>query len=102
MIQVGDLIGQRPVRPVSVVKDLIFAQDAHQVPLIPDQGPVKQLAAAAADLPFHDRIHPRRLNRGADNPDVGGLEHRVERGGEAGVPVMQREPSSAFRRLPGP
>jgi hypothetical protein len=28
---------------------------------------------------------------GADNPGASGLEHGVERGGEAGVPVMQHE-----------
>jgi hypothetical protein len=52
------------------------------VALVPYQGPVQQLAPAAADPPFHDRVHSRRLNGGADDPGVSGLEDRVERGGE--------------------
>ena len=100
MVQAGDAVGQRAqrrgllkgaVRPVGIVEVFVLAQDGHQVSLVPDQGPVQQLTAAAADPPLHDRIHPRRLNGGADNPDASGLEHCVERGGEAGVPVMQHE-----------
>lgn len=41
--------------------------------------------------PFHDRIHPRRLNRSTDYPGANGTEDLIERGGEAGVPVMQEE-----------
>jgi hypothetical protein len=76
---------------VGVVEVLVLAQDGHQVALVPDQGPVQQFSAAAADPAFHDRIHLRRLDGGADHSDAGGLEHCVERGGEAGVPVMQGE-----------
>jgi hypothetical protein len=63
LIQAGDVVGQRAqrcglfqgsVRPVGVVKVLIFAQHGHQVPLVPDQGAVQQLTPAAADPPFHD------------------------------------------------
>jgi hypothetical protein len=100
MVQVGDAVGQRAqwrgllegsVRPVGIVKVLVLPQHDHQVPLVPDQGSVQQLTSAVADPPLHDRIHPRRLNRGADNPDASGLEYGVERGGEAGVSVMQHE-----------
>ena len=79
------------MRPVGVVEVLVLAQHDHQVPLIPHQGPVQQLAAAAADPPFHDRIHPGRLNRSTDYPGASGTEDLIERGGEAGVPVMQDE-----------
>src|SRR6266436_9018983 len=61
------------------------------MPLIQYQGPVRQLTPAAADPAFHDRTHPRRLDRRADNPDARSLEHRVECRGEAGVPVVQDE-----------
>ena len=53
LIQVGHAIRQRPqrrglvqgsVRPVRVVEVLVLAQHDHQVPLIPDQGPVQQLS----------------------------------------------------------
>jgi Insertion element 4 transposase N-terminal len=100
MIQVGDAVEQRAqwrgllegsVRPVGIVNVLVLPQHHHQVPLVPDQGPVQQLTLAAANPPLHDRIHPRRLNRGAGNPDASGLEDGVERGGEAGVPVMRHE-----------
>ena len=58
LIEVGDAIGQRAqrrgllqgaVRPVGVVEGLVVAQDDHQMPLVPYQGPVQQLAPAAAD-----------------------------------------------------
>jgi hypothetical protein len=100
MVQVGDAVGQRAERrglaegavgPVGVAEILVLAQDGHQVPVVPDQGPVQQLTAAAADPAFHDRIHPRRLNARAGNPDASGPEDLIERGGEAGVPVVQHE-----------
>jgi hypothetical protein len=67
------------------------------VALVPDQGPVQQLTSAAANPPLRDRIHSRRLNGGADDPDPGRLEHGIERLREAGVPVMQDE----LRSCPG-
>jgi hypothetical protein len=100
LIRAGDAIGQRaqrrglvqgPVRPAGVAEVLVLAQHDHQMPLIPCQGLVWQLTPAAADPAFHDRIHPRRLDRSADNPDARRREHRVEGGGEAGVPVVHDE-----------
>jgi hypothetical protein len=100
MVQVGDAIWQRAQRrglvqgavwPVRVVEVLVLVQHDHQMPLIPYQGPVQQLTPATADPAFHDRVHSRRLNSGADNPDASGLEDGVERGGKAGVPVVQDE-----------
>src|SRR5271166_2535034 len=100
VVQIGDAIWQRAERrglvqgtvwPVRVVEVLVLAQDGHQVALVPDQGPVQQLTSAAADPAFHDRVHSRRLNSGADDPDASGLEYGVERGDETGVPVMQDE-----------
>jgi hypothetical protein len=99
-IQAGDAVGQRmqrrglvqgSVRPVRVVEVLVLAQHAHQMPLIPYQGPVQQLTPAAAGPAFHDRIYPRHPDRRADNPDARSLEHRVECRGEAGGPVVQDE-----------
>ena len=63
VVQVGDAFGQRAerrglvqgtVRPVGVVEVLVLTQDGHQVALVPDQGPVQQLAPTAADPAFHD------------------------------------------------
>jgi hypothetical protein len=70
---------------------LVLAQHGHQVALVPYQGPVRQLTPAGADPAFHDRVHSRRLNSGADHPGASGLEDGAGRGGEAGVPVMQDE-----------
>jgi hypothetical protein len=61
------------------------------VALVPYQSPAEQCAAAAADPRFHDRIRSRRLDGGADDPDVRGTEDLIERGGEAGVPVTNHE-----------
>src|SRR5437868_3850193 len=58
MVQVGNAVGQRAqrrgllegsVRPVGVIEVFVVTQDGHQVPLVPDQGSVQQLAMAAAD-----------------------------------------------------
>ena len=62
------------------VEILVLAQDGHQVPLVPDRCPVKQLTAAAADPALHDRIHPRRLNARADNLDASGPEDLSSQG----------------------
>jgi len=40
---------QGSMRAVPVVEVLVFAQDGHQVALVPYQGPVQQLTPAAAD-----------------------------------------------------
>ena len=45
--------------------------------------PVQHLAPTAADPAFHDRVHPRRLNSGADHSGAGGLEDGADRGGGA-------------------
>ena len=79
VVQVGDAIWQRAerrglvqgaMRPVRVIEVLVLAQHGHQVALVPDQGPIQQLTPAAANPAFHDRVHPRRLNSGADDPDA--------------------------------
>ncbi len=56
LVQAGDAVGHRTerrglaegaVRPVRGAEVLVRAQDGHQVALVPDQGPVRQLAPAA-------------------------------------------------------
>jgi hypothetical protein len=47
---------------MGVVELLELAQRVQQVPLVPDQGPVEQLAPAGLHPPFHDRVHSRHLN----------------------------------------
>jgi hypothetical protein len=99
-VKVGDVAGQRAqrrgllqgsVRPVGVAEVFVLPQHGHEVALVPYQGPVGQFAAAAADPPFHDRVHSGRLDGGAGDPGARGAEDFIERGGEAGVPVMNHE-----------
>src|ERR1019366_10322826 len=64
-----DRVGQRfqrrgavqgAVRPMLVMVDLVVAQDPPQMVLVPDQGAVRELAAASPDPAFGDRVHPGR------------------------------------------
>jgi len=54
-----------PVGSVLVSMSLVLAEDVQQVALVPDQRPVEEFAAAAADPPFHDRVRPRCLDGAA-------------------------------------
>jgi hypothetical protein len=72
-IRVGDRFGQRCeraglgdalMRAVLVVEDLVLAQRVHQVPLVEDQSPVKQLSAAGGSLSATTMVHDRRCMRG--------------------------------------
>jgi hypothetical protein len=45
---------------VAVIELLELAQGVQQMPLIPDQGPVEQLAAAGQHPALHDRVAPHR------------------------------------------
>jgi hypothetical protein len=74
---------------------LELAQGVQQVPLVPDQGPVKQLAAAGLHLPFHDRVHPRHLDPAEHDLDIRILKHGVEQAGKLAVTVSDQEPRSA-------
>jgi hypothetical protein len=57
-----------------------------------DEYPVGAFPADGAYPPLGDRVRPRRLRRRADDLDVGGGEHRIERGGELAIPISQQEP----------
>jgi hypothetical protein len=70
------------VRPVLIVVDLVRAQDPLQMGLVPDEGPVEELAPAPADPAFDDRVHARRPDVAEHGPDPGIGEDRVECGGE--------------------
>jgi hypothetical protein len=70
---------------------LVSGQDCAQVRLIEDQHPVEELASQGADEAFADRVHPRSLDRGAQDPGAGGLEYGVERGGEVRSAVADQE-----------
>ena len=81
----GRILLQCPVRPVGVVMIDVFAEDQPQV------HPVHAFAAGAGDPPLRDRVRPGRLHRGLDDLQANRGEHRVERGGELGIPVPDQE-----------
>src|ERR1019366_4534088 len=81
---------QGAVRPVLVVVDLVLARDPPQMSLVPDEGSVRQLAAAS---PIQGSVIA--FIRGPDvaehGPDAGAGEDRVERGGEVRAAVADDE-----------
>ena len=56
----GQGVGDSLVRPVGVVELLELAQGVEQVRLVPDQGPVEQLAAAGLHPSLHECVAPHR------------------------------------------
>src|SRR6266511_1985602 len=89
---IGSGSGDALMRTVRVVERLVFAEGVHEMPLVPDQGPVEQLAAAGAYPPFHDRVHSRYLDAAADDRDPGVGEDRVEQGGVRAIAVADEVP----------
>src|ERR1022692_2164811 len=73
---------QKAVRPVLIVVGLVVAQDPPPMGLVPDEGAVQELAAAAADPAFGDRVHAWRPHVAEHGPDPGVRQDRAERGGE--------------------
>ena len=80
---------------MQVVELLELAQSMDQVLLIPDQGPVGQLAAAGQHPSLHDRVHSRHLDPAEHGLDTCVLEDGVEQAGELAVTIPDHEPRSA-------
>src|SRR3954466_5776126 len=59
--------------------------------LVEDQHLVEHLSAKRSDNPLADRVRPRGLRRGLDDPYTGGPEDLVKGGNELGVPVTDQE-----------
>ena len=55
---------------------------------------VEALAAHGPHEPLRERIRPGGPDRGSDDPDALGAEHRIERARELGVPAAQEEPNT--------
>jgi hypothetical protein len=70
---------------------LVPAQDPPQMSLVPDEGPIEDLAAAPADPAFSDRVHARRLDVAEHGPDPGIGENGVERSGVVRAAVANNE-----------
>jgi hypothetical protein len=73
----------------------VLGQHPPQLPTADDQHPVQQLPSDGADPPFGVGVGPRRPHRRAQHPDPLGREHRVERGGELGIPIPDEKPELA-------
>src|SRR6266704_2277521 len=87
---VGDALGDALVRPGRVVVHLVFGQDGPQMRLAEDKHAVEDLAAQGADEALAGRVHPRRLDGGAQDGGAGrGLGRRIATVfAEAGAPVV--------------
>jgi hypothetical protein len=79
------------MRPMQIVVGLVLAQDLPQMGLVPDEGPVQELAAASPDPAFGDRVHARRPDVAQDGLDPGAGKDRVERVGEVRAAVADHE-----------
>jgi hypothetical protein len=88
---VGRMPGQAAVRTVGVVVIDVLGQDAAQMPLASDQGPIGTFAAEATYPAFGDRVGPRRSHRSRDEVDAHRDEGRIERRSEFGVMVADQE-----------
>ena len=91
-VRVRDALVDALMRPGGVVMLLVLGQDRSQVRLVQDQGPVEDLTAQGADKALADRVHPRRLHRGAHDGGPGGLEDGIEGRGEVRAAVADQEP----------
>jgi hypothetical protein len=60
-----------------------------------DEDAVGALAPGAGDPPLANRVRPRRLDRGLDDPHADRGEDCVERVGVLGVPVSDQELQAA-------
>jgi hypothetical protein len=74
---------QGTVRPMLILIGLVLAQDLPQMALIPDEGAVQELAAAAADPAFGDRAGPHRQLRPVRDCNFNGVTREAEE-----TPVM--------------
>ena len=83
---------KRSVCAVGVVVLDEFLQDHGEVARSGDQEVVEAFAAQRPDEALRDCVRPRRMDRGADDADVGAAEYRVEGGAELAVPIADQEP----------
>src|ERR1035441_9063958 len=77
--------------PMLIVVSLVLVQDLPQMGLVPDEGAVRELAAASPDPAFGDRVHAGRPRVAQHGPDPCVGEDRIESGGEVRSPVAGHE-----------
>lgn len=61
------------------------------MPLVPDQGPVQQLAAAGLHPALHEGVHTRHADPAEHDLDSRVFEEGVEQFGELPIPVPDQE-----------
>jgi hypothetical protein len=86
---------QGAVRAVAVGMVGVLGQHRPQLPTADDQHPVQQLPPDGAHPPLGVGVGLRRPHRRAQHPDSLGREHRVECGGELGIPIPDQQPELA-------
>jgi hypothetical protein len=69
-------------------------EHALEVPTTVDQDVVEARTAHGPHEPLREGIRPRGPDRGSDDPDALGAQHRIERSAVLGVPVAQEEPNT--------
>jgi hypothetical protein len=82
-------------RPTGWTDRAGLAQGMHEVPLVPDQGPVEELTAAGLHPSLRDRIHSRHLNPARHNFDARVSEDRAGQARELAIAVPDKEPRPA-------
>src|ERR1039457_3078841 len=101
--RVRDALVDALMGPGGVVMLLVLGQGGAQVRLVQDQGPVEELTAQGADKALADRVHPRRLHRGAHDGGAGGLEDGIDGRGEvrSAVPDQETEVPESLAEVEG-
>lgn len=84
------------MRPVSVVIVDVVGDEAFQLALVPDDGPVEELATQSSDPAFSERVGDWRSDRGFEDPQPFGSEDLVEAVDELAAAVThERSATSA-------
>jgi len=84
-----------------VVVSKVGLEHPLEMPTTVDQDLVEALAAHGPHEPLGEGIRPRCPDRGSDDPDALGAEHRIEGSRELGVPVAHEEPDTRQPVLDG-
>jgi hypothetical protein len=84
------------VRAVRVVMLDVFVQESFELAVVPDHGPVAELAPDGAAPPFGVGVRDWRVQRGADDGRALAAEHVIEAGEELAGAVADQESDCRF------
>lgn len=91
------LLLQRPMGPMPVIVPYVLLEHPTQVFGSNDEQLIQALTSDGPHPSFREGIRHGRANQGGHDPGAVGCEHRVERVGELGVAIADREPHSRAR-----